>query len=59
MIKFIKSPTGIGFGYSENDVCTLAEATEKELVELGFAEYLEVKTEKAESKPKAEKAVKK
>lgn len=57
MIKFTQSPIGIGFAYKEGDICQLSEASEKELVERGFAEYVEI--EKAVAKPKTEKAVKK
>lgn len=41
MIKFIKSPVGIGFAYFVGQTAELKPETEKNLIEKGFAKVLE------------------
>lgn len=62
MIKFIQSPHGIGWAYLKGDTANLAPAVEADLVETGFAEYVESEQsaepiEIASAKPKAQKRV--
>ena len=54
-IKFIKSPMGLGLGYSEGETGEFNTAQADELIELGIAE----ETESEQETEKVEKAVKK
>jgi hypothetical protein len=58
-IKFIKSPMGLGLGYSEGEEGIFETIQADELIELGLAIEIETPIEKAEKVVKAEKAVKK
>lgn len=58
MVIFIKGGASIGYAYAQGEKAELSAAIEAELVETKFCQYIE-ETEKATSKPKVEKAVKK